>query len=81
MQGDISAPTFIIKMIHDILGETSIKLRFRLDGSLFDVKRLKAKSKTVSKFILEMSSAAAAICAETEKETQIIISTFNSVCS
>ena len=52
LQGDISSPTlfnvffgFIIKMIHDTLGEMGIKLRFRLDGSLFDLRRLKAKSK------------------------------------
>ena len=68
----------IIFVIHEKLCNKGIELRFRLDGDIFNLKRLKAKSKISKLTLIEILFADdATICATTEEELQTIISTFD----
>ena len=67
----------VLHAIHQKLTNRGIQLRFRLDGSIFDISRLKAHTKTQLKTVLELLFADdAAICSTSEAEMQIIISVF-----
>ena len=69
----------VLHAIHQKLTNRGIQLRFRLDGSIFDISRLnyKAHTKTQLKTVLELLFADdAAICSTSKAELQIIISVF-----
>ena len=68
----------VLHAIHQKLTNRGIQLRFRLDGSIFDISRLKAHTKTQLKTVLELLFADdAATYSTSEAEMQMIISVFN----
>ena len=67
----------IIHIIKMKLDQKGIELKFRLDGDVFNLQRLYAKTKVQKKQLLEMIFADdIAICATSEQELQTIISVF-----
>ena len=59
------------------LTDRGVQLRFRFDGNIFDISRLKSQTKTQLKTILELLFADdSAVCSTSEAELQIIISVF-----
>ena len=57
--------------------EQGVCLRYRLDGSLFDLRQITAKTKTVEKTVLEALFAdACALMAHRESDFQIIVNKF-----
>ena len=57
--------------------EQEVYLRYRLDGSLFDLRRLTAKTKTVKKTVLEALFADdCALMVHTESDLQVIVNKF-----
>ena len=67
----------VIHVIRFKLEHKGIELRFRMDGNIFDMKRLKANSKINKYTILEMLFADdAAVCAHSEEELQEIMTVF-----
>ena len=67
----------IIHVIHSKLEHKGIDLRFRIDGDVFNLKRLKAESKIRKYTLLEMLFADdAAVCAHSEEELQEIMQIF-----
>ncbi|KAL8571201.1 hypothetical protein ACOMHN_010662 [Nucella lapillus] len=58
--------------------EDGVYIRYRMDGSLFDIRRLSAKTKTIEKLILEALFADNyALMAHTRSALQLIV---NIVC-
>ena len=58
--------------------EQGVYLRYRLDGSLFDLRRLTAKTKTVKKIVLEALFADdCALMAQREPDLQVIANKFS----
>ena len=67
----------IIHVTHSKLEHKGIELRFRIDGDIFNMKRLKAESKIRKYTLLEMLFADdAAVCAHSEEELQEIMQIF-----
>ena len=57
--------------------EQGVYLRYRLDGFLFDIHRLTAKTKTVKKIVLDALFADdCALIAHTDSDLQIIVNKF-----
>ena len=57
--------------------EQGVYLRYRLDGSLFDLRRLTAKTKTVKKTVLEALFADdCALMAHRQSELQVMVNKF-----
>ena len=82
-QGCVLAPVLFNLFITCMLNyatrdlEQGVCLRYRLDGSLFDLHRLTAKTKTVKKTVLEALFADdCALMAHRESDLQIIINKF-----
>ncbi|XP_062841273.1 uncharacterized protein LOC134300780 [Trichomycterus rosablanca] len=82
-QGCVLAPVlfnlFFACVLNQALGdiEDGVYIRYRLDGSLFDLRRLSAKTKTVEKLILEALFADdCALMAHTESALQLIVNKF-----
>lgn len=87
-QGDIQAPTlfslyFAALLLHAFKNcETGVFLRFRTTGSVFDLRRLKAKTKTFTALIRELLYADDAdFVAHSEKDMQEIMDRFSSACT
>jgi len=67
----------ILFVIDRKLTDRGVKLRFRFDGNIFDISRIKSQTKTQLKKILELLFADdSAVCSTSEAELQIIISVF-----
>lgn len=67
----------ILFVIDRKLTDRGVQLRFRFDGNIFDISRLKSQTKTQLKTILELLFADdSAVCSTSEAELQIIISVF-----
>ena len=82
-QGCVLAPVlfnlFFTCVLNHAIGdlEQGVYLRYRLDGSLFDLRRLTAKTKTVEKTVLEALFADdCALMAHRESDLQIIVNMF-----
>ena len=82
-QGCVLAPVlfnlFFICVLNHVIRdlEQGVYLRYRLDGSLFDLCRLTAKTKTVKKTVLKALFAdACALLAHRQSDLQIIINKF-----
>ncbi|KAL8606845.1 hypothetical protein ACOMHN_036483 [Nucella lapillus] len=82
-QGCVLAPVLfnlfftciISHAVRDI--EDGVYIRYRMDGSLFDLRHLSAKTKTINKFILEALFADdCALMAHTESTLQLIVNKF-----
>ena len=68
----------IIHVIHQKLSQKGVEIRFRLDGEIFDLKKLKVQSKIKKMTITEMLFADdAALCAFTEEDLQMIVTVFH----
>ena len=60
--------------------EQGVYLPYQLDGSLFDLRRLTAKTKTVKKTVIEALFADdSALMAHRESDPQVIVNTFAEV--
>ncbi|KAL8624073.1 hypothetical protein ACOMHN_019495 [Nucella lapillus] len=76
-QGCVLAPVlfnlfFTCVLSHSVRDiEDGVYIRYRMDGSLFDLRRLSAKTKTIEKLILE--ALFADDCALTESTLQLIV--------
>lgn len=69
--------SIIIHIIHEKLSHRGVEIRFRIDGDIFDLQKLKAHSKIQKMTITELLFADdAAICALTEEDLQTIIQVF-----
>ena len=65
--------------VHDF--DKGVYLRYRLDGSLFDLRRLNAKTKTLKRLLLEALFADdCALIAHTEFDLQVIVNRFAEAC-
>ena len=87
-QGDIQAPTlfsifFATLLMHAFQDcEKGVYLRFRTSGSVFDLRRLSAKSKTFMALIRELLYADDAdFVAHSEEEMQFIMDRFSASCT
>ena len=83
-QGCVLAPVlfnlFLTQMLHRALGNCSqgIYIKYRLDGSLFDLRRLTAKTKTQKHLITEaMFADDCALMAHSEADLQLLATHFN----
>ena len=69
----------IIQIIKHMLETKGVTLKFRLDGDIFDLKGLYAKTKIQKTSLLELlfaDDAAAAVCATSESDMNEIIQVF-----
>ena len=72
--------SFVIFVIRQKLQTKGVQLKFRLDGDIFNLQRLNAKTKIEKTTILELLFADdAAVCATSEEDLNIIIQTFYEV--
>ena len=86
-QGDILAPTLFSIYFSVLLSyafkncEAGVYIRFRSSGSVFDLSRLKAKTKTLTALIRELLYADDAdFIAHSEQDMQLIMDCFSSAC-
>ena len=73
--------SIILDMAEKELDNKGVAFNFRLDGDIFNVKRLQAKSKITNIDILDLLFADdTCFCAERADELQMILDKFNQVC-
>ena len=87
-QGDVLAPvlfnlfiaTIMTLMQNALRAEDGIQLEYRLDGSLFNIRRLKARTKTTVRQLVDLQYADdAALMAHTPESMQHILDTVSSL--